>query len=208
MRGAVMSGCCGERAVLDLLLARYTSIRRGTIADRWVRAEFVSSRLGHAAKGLSRVADFIAADRYPGHPYGSSLALHGHEVKVSRGDWLAERGDLSKSEPFRRYMHHWWLVVSDAGIVRPGELPADWGLMAKAGGRLRVVVAAPRLAAEPVPLDLTISLMAAAARTAYRDPLRRDAPSAVSDQRGLLCGFCGASRPCPIHQPRLVGADA
>lgn len=41
-----------EREMLDLLLDRYTNIRRGTIADRWTRAEHVASDLGHRRKGL------------------------------------------------------------------------------------------------------------------------------------------------------------
>jgi hypothetical protein len=75
-----------ERDMLDLLLRRYTDIRRGTIADRWTRAEHVALLLGDSRK---RVADFVAADKYPGIPYGSALALHGYEVKVSRSDWCA-----------------------------------------------------------------------------------------------------------------------
>lgn len=199
-----------ERDMLDLLLARYTAIRRGTIADRWTRAEHVATDLGHRRSGVTKVADFIAADKYPGVPYGSALAFHGHEVKVSRPDWLSELRDLSKSEAIKRYMHHWWLVVSDPAIVRGDELPGDWGLIVKAGTRLRAVTAAPRLEPEPLPADLAISLMAAAARTAHRDPLRRDAPTVLvessatwkSGRKSPRCGFCGEPSPCATHQPR------
>lgn len=188
--------------MLNLLLDRYTNVRRGTIADRWVRAEYVASDLGHRLKGVSKVADFVAADKYPGTPYGAALALHGHEVKVSRGDWLTELRNPAKSETIKRYMHHWWLVVSDDGIVKSGELPDGWGLLVKRGDKLRAKVVAPRLTPDPVPLDFTISLMAAASRTAYRDPLRRDAPVAYFDNRPPLCSFCGEPWPCPLHQPR------
>lgn len=197
-----------ERDMLDLLLARYTNVRRGTIADRWVRAEHVSSALGYGLGGAKRVADFIAADRYPGMPYGTALALHGHEVKVSRSDWLTELRDPTKAEAFKRYMHHWWLVVPDAAIVRGDELPEGWGLLVKSGARLRARVAAPRLIPEPVPLDLTISLMTAAARTAYRDPLRRDAPVAYVGDWTPRCAFCGDPGPCSMHQPRKLAQAA
>ncbi|WP_210115469.1 hypothetical protein [Mycobacterium sp. DL99] len=193
-----------ERDMLDLLLQRYTNLRRGTIADRWVRAEHVSSSLGYGLGGTKRVADFIAADRYPGQPYGTSLALHGHEVKVSRSDWLTELRDPSKADAFKRYMHHWWLVVPDVSIVKRDELPDGWGLLVKSGSGLRAKVAAPRLSPESAPLDLTISLMAAAARTAYRDPLRRDAPVAYVKDWTPRCGFCGEVGPCGIHQPRWL----
>ena len=193
-----------ERDMLDMLLARYTSIRRGTIADRWVRAEHVASDLGHRRTGITKIADFVAADKYPGIPYGSALALHGHEVKVSRGDWLTELRAPEKSDAIRRYMHHWWLVVSDAAVVRDGELPEGWGLLVKAGSVLRTKVPAPRLAAEPLPVDVAISIMGAAARTAYRHPHHRDAPMASYPDGAPRCGFCGAPPPCRIHQPRAL----
>ncbi len=198
-----------ERDILDLLLARYTNIRRGTVADRWVRAEHVASDLGHRRLGVSKVADFIAADKYPGIPYGTALALHGHEIKVSRSDWLTELRDPTKAEAVKQYMHHWWLVVSDADIVKPGELPHDWGLLVKAGDKLRAKVAAPRLTPQPLPLDFTISLMTAAARTAYRDPLHRDSPTTFIGPNWVpTCAFCGAPGACSIHQPRKISQAA
>lgn len=188
-----------ERDILDLLATRYTAIRQGTIADRWVRAEHVPSSLEGRSK---RIADFIAADRYAGIPYGSALALHGHEVKVSRADWLSELRQPEKAEAFRPYMHYWWLVVSDASIVRPGELPVGWGLIALSGSGLRAKVKAPRQQPQPLPLDLTIAFAAQAARTAFREPLRRDAPTAFVNSWDARCGFCGELGPCPLHQPR------
>lgn len=152
-----------------------------------------------------RIADFVAADKYPVDPVGSGLAFHGHEVKVSRGDWLAELQDPSKADALKRYMHHWWLVVPDAAIVKPSELPEDWGLLVTSGEKLRAKVSAPRLTPESMPVDLAMSLMSAAARTAYRDPLRRDAPVAYRDRDPTwtsYCGFCYEPSPCPVHQPR------
>lgn len=198
-----------ERDMLDLLAARYTAVRQGTLADRWVRAEHVQSRLGH---NLKRVADFIAADKYPGIPYGRDLAFHGHEVKVSRADWLTELRDPEKAEAFRPYMHYWWLVVPDASIVKSGELPEGWGLLVQSGTRLRAKILAPRQTPAPMPVDLSITLMAAAARTAHRDPLRRDAPIAHVGSWDARCGWCGELSPCRVHQPRalqatMTGAD-
>lgn len=198
-RGAAAAST--ERDMLDQLATRYTALRKGTIADRWVRAEHVQSRLGH---NMKRVADFVAADKYPGIPYGTALAFHGHEVKVSRADWLTELRDPEKAEAFRPYMHHWWLVVPDASIVRPGELPEGWGLLALSGGRLRAMIQAPRQTPDPMPADLAISLMAAAARTAHRDPLRRDAPITYVGGWDPRCGWCGELAPCAAHQPRAL----
>ena len=198
-----------ERDMLDRLALRYTSVREGTIADRWVRAEQVRNMLNGYQS--ARSADFIAADKWPGIPYGTALAFHGHEVKVSRADWLTELRDPDKAESFKRYMHHWWLVVSDAAIVKPGELPDGWGLMVKSGATLRAKVPAPRLNPEPMPPDFVICLMAAAARTAHRDHLHRDAPHTYTQKYGEwmpTCGFCGDRAPCAVHQPRWLTALA
>lgn len=190
-----------ERDMLDLLLDRYTAIRRGTISDRWVRAEHVKSSTGYADG--DRIADFVAGDKHGGNAYGDKLALHGHEVKVSRSDWLSELKDPSKADAIKRYMHHWWLVVPDASIVKLGELPEDWGLLVPGpDGRLRARKSAPRLTPEPPPLGFIISLMSSASRTAHREPLRRDAPITFGRRGARHCGVCNTVSPCSIHQPR------
>jgi hypothetical protein len=121
-------------------------------------------------------------------------------VKVSRSDWLTELRDPEKAEAFRPYMHYWWLVVSDASIVRDGELPEGWGLIVKSGSVLRAKVKAPRLDPMPMPIDLTICLMAAASKTAHREPLRRTAPTTVVGNWKPVCGWCGETSPCRYHQ--------
>ena len=195
-----------ERDMLKLLLERYTAIRKGTIADRRVRAEHVKSSLGYSDG--DRIADFIAGDKYGGGYAGEKLALHGHEVKVSRSDWLTELRDPTKANAIKRYMHHWWLVVPDASIVKPGELPEGWGLLAPdATGKLRAKKSAPRLQPEAPPLAFIISLMSSAARTAHREPLHRDAPVTFGRRYARHCGVCMTVSPCPLHQPREA-ADA
>lgn len=192
-----------ERMMLDLLLARYNTERQGTIADRWVRAEHVRSTQDY--RQLLSVADFIAIDKY-----SSSQAMHGHEVKVSRADWLTELRDLSKSERVKRYCNFWWLVVSDPAIVKDGELPDGWGLMVKSGDKLRAKVKAPELTPDPLTLDFVAGLASAAQRTAYREPLRRDARklSRWNKEAGYYaqCQACGESYPCALHQPRAAKA--
>lgn len=192
--------------MLNLLLDRYTAIRRGTISDRWVRAEHVKSSLGYFDG--DRIADFVAGDKHGGGYAGEKLALHGHEVKVTRSDWLSELRDPSKADAIKRYMHHWWLVVPDAAIVKPGELPESWGLLVPgSNGKLRVKVSAPRLTPIEPPLAFVLSLMASAARTAHREPLHRDAPVTFGRLSARHCGICNTVSPCLIHQPRKA-ADA
>lgn len=187
-----------ERTMLDLLLARYNTERQGTIADRWTRAEHVRSTQDY--RQMLSIADFIAIDKY-----SSSQAIHGHEVKVSRADWLTELRDPTKAERIKRYCNFWWLVVPDAAIVKPGELPEGWGLMVKAGTGLRTKVRAPRMDADPMTLDFIAGLTSAVHRTACREPLRHDARtiSRWDTARGSYrqCQACGETAPCPLHQP-------
>jgi hypothetical protein len=194
-----------EREMLNLLLARYNTERRGTIADRWVRAEHVRS--SQDWRQTVSVADFIAIDKY-----SSSQAIHGHEVKVSRSDWLTELRDLAKSERVKRFCNFWWLVVSEASIVKDGELPEGWGLIVKAGEKLRIKTQAAELQPEPLTLDFVAGLTAATQRTAYREPMHKDVRTLHRWDEGhgyyQQCQACGQHAPCNLHQPRLAAKDA
>lgn len=148
-----------ERDMLNLLHQRYSQTYGN--GPRYVCAEHVRSAAGFDA---SRCADMIVQDLWP----SKGLELHGHEVKVSRSDWLHELKRPEKAEEFRRYMHRWWLVVSDREIVRPGELPEGWGLLAVVGERLHAVVSAPPLSPEPMPPTLIAALLRASVKTAQR----------------------------------------
>lgn len=151
-----------ERHMLDLLQARY-DVPYGN-GNRWVGAEHVRSHAGFDAR---RTADYISMDLWP----SKGLQLHGHEVKVSRSDWLTELRDPSKADEFKRYMDRWWLVVPDRSIVRD-DLPDGWGLMDVSAGRLRVVVQAPKLDPLPVPKHLLATMLRATAVTAARRAAR------------------------------------
>lgn len=185
-----------ERTMLDLLAQRYTQRRPGTIADRWVRAEHVRSTQD-TWRASPRIADMVAIDKY-----SSTQAMHGHEVKVSRADWLTELRDPTKADPVKRYCTHWWLVVPDADMVKPGELPDDWGLLTVTKAGLRAKTKAPTLTPDPLTLDFIAGLTAAVQRTAHREPLHRDAPTVFLGTWVPSCGSCGEPAPCPIHQPR------
>lgn len=160
-----------ERDMLDLLAQRYTQVSQG-INDRWVRGEHVRNGVGFygydeergKCSTFLRTADFIAVDTWE----SKGLEVHGHEVKVSRSDWLHELADPDKAEAWKRYCNRWWLVVPDASIVRPGELPEGWGMYVIRGGKLHAKHRAPRLDPLPLPKPLWISLMRAASKTAWK----------------------------------------
>ncbi len=77
---------------------------------------------------------------YVGFTSSSGRMLVGHELKVSRADWLNELKKPGKADQWADECHEWWLVVSDPAIVREGELPADWGLMYPGRSKTRMTV--------------------------------------------------------------------
>jgi hypothetical protein len=66
---------------------------------------------------------------YVGFTSTSGRVLTGHELKVSRADWVKEMESPGKADAWADQCHQWYLVVSDPDIVREGELPPGWGLM-------------------------------------------------------------------------------
>ena len=151
-----------EAGMLDHLHSRYA--RLGGNGVRYVCAEHVRSQAGFDAP---RCADMIVQDLWP----AKGLELIGHEVKITRSDWVSELKDPEKAGTFRRHLHRWYLVVPDRSIVR-GDLPDGWGLMALSGGKLRVVTAATLMVPEPMPATMTAALLRAVAKTAERRTVR------------------------------------
>ena len=153
-----------EREMLDLLHARFGFISQngGVPKPRYVKAEHVRARTGFDR----RTADFVAVDTWA----SAKCAIHGVEVKVSRSDWLRELKEPDKSAACMSWCTHWWLAVSDRSIVRDGELPPGWGLLAAKkhgdGLRLAQVTEAPRRAVPPIPPESMASLLYAVAKTA------------------------------------------
>lgn len=149
-----------ERDMLDALHRRYAVASQGD-SIRYAVAEHVRSS---ASSDARRVCDFMAQDLW----HSGGLALHGHEVKLSRSDWLRELADPDKAETFMRYCDRWWLVVPDAQIVRPGELPERWGMIVVTNGVGHVKRSAPKLAPVPHPVSFRAALLRATAKTSAR----------------------------------------
>jgi hypothetical protein len=102
-----------------------------------------------------RWADAVAMNMYPSR----GLEIHGFEVKVSRSDWLKELKTPDKSGPVQQYCDRWW-IVCPAGIIKDGELPPTWGhYEVSEAGKIRQVVAAPKLEAAPVTRGFVASMM-------------------------------------------------
>lgn len=93
----------------------------------------------------SRICDALAMNLWPSR----GNAVHGFEVKVSRGDWLRELKNPEKADAIACYCEYWW-IVAPKGIVHDGELPATWGLLCPHGKGLKIHAKAPKLNSQPL----------------------------------------------------------
>lgn len=128
----------------------YELLRTKYAAPEWALMEEVAPKTG----GGTRYADAVAVNLWQSRGH----AVNGFEVKVSRSDWLRELKQPEKADPVMRYCDYWWLV-SEKGVVKPGELPINWGHMERSGNSLRVATAAPKLEAQPLTREFFASLM-------------------------------------------------
>lgn len=110
-----------------------TALRKRYAYPAWAFLEEVRDAAGYDA---TRSADGLAMSLWKSR----GLELHGFEIKASRSDWLKERDSPEKAEAISRYCDRWWLVVSDPSIVKDGELPPSWGLLALQGNASRVTL--------------------------------------------------------------------
>jgi hypothetical protein len=151
-----------EASMLALLERRYTAVVRGN-GPGWA---FVPKVRDAAGWDGSRTMDALAMSLWASR----GRELHGHEIKVSRSDWLRELKEPAKMGAFATLVDRWWLVVSDASIVRDGELPPTWGLMVPRGAGLVVKVQAPKLPGHPADTGAAFdrSFLAAVLRAATR----------------------------------------
>lgn len=102
-----------------------------------------------------RWADAVAMNLWPSR----GLSINGFEIKVSRSDWRSELKNPAKSEPVQQYCDYWW-IVAPAGIVPKEELPDTWGLFeVSPSGKIKQVVAAPKLTPKPVTRPFMAALL-------------------------------------------------
>jgi len=146
----------------DAIITRklYEALHLRHQPPEWALFNEVPSMTGGGVRSADAVAMNLYASR--GH------RVHGFEVKASRGDWLRELRDPSKSEPIQRFCHHWW-VVTPKGLVLDGELPPTWGLLELCGGVLRQKVKAPKLDAQPMSVPFIAAILRRASQSSDAD---------------------------------------
>lgn len=77
---------------------------------------------------------------FVGFTSASGRILVGHEIKVSRSDWLHELDQTGKADTWADECHAWYVVAPDESVVRPEEVPHGWGLLLATGARTRLTV--------------------------------------------------------------------
>jgi len=120
----------------------------------------VLSQVASSTGGANCIADVMVLGAW----HSSGNLLEGFEVKISRADWLNELKKPNKSYENKKYCDKWWLVIADQSMVKGGELPEDWGMMAVVDGELKVIKKAPLLQSAPMSHDFVASLLRTDAR--------------------------------------------
>lgn len=137
--------------------------------DQW-RVWFEVSQSTGAYSG--RRADAVAMNIWP----SKGFQINVFEVKVSRADFKNEVADLTKWRAIGKFADFFWLACP-CGLIDPGEVPQDWGLMELTKSGLRIKKQAPALSPESLDRGFAASLLRAG-----RD-LTEERISALADER-------------------------
>lgn len=149
-------------ALTDMVISKYGALNGAANLGKYIPLTQVASSTG----GAATIADVMILGAW----HSSGNLLEGFEVKVSRADWLNELKNPTKCLPSKQYCHKWWLVIADAAMVKEGELPEDWGMMAVENGTLKIIKKAPMLEPVPLAMDFLASLL----RTDVRETIPLD----------------------------------
>lgn len=129
----------------------------GTSEDATTNPYIVTTQVRPNATHGDSTADAVVIGNWPSNGY----EIQGFEIKVSRADWLNEVKKPNKCDPTKKYCNKWWLLIASEKMVKPGELPEDWGMMVAHGRNLRIVKDAPTLTPEPLTVKFLTGLMRA-----------------------------------------------
>jgi hypothetical protein len=111
--------------------------------DGWIVLFELGNATGYRVK---RHADAVAIGVWPSHEY----AIHGYEVKRSRGDVKRELEEPAKADAVGKYCDYWWLVVDELAIIDGLVIPETWGVLVPRAQVLRVHKKAPKRKATPL----------------------------------------------------------
>jgi hypothetical protein len=141
-----------------------TPVLKAAVADyfsghEWSLSFEVGDNTGWDTK---RHIDAVAMNLWPSR----GLALHGIEMKVSRGDWQKELANPAKAEEIHRYCDFWWLAATRGVVKDAQEIPIGWGFLEMTeGGTLRMKRQAAK---QERPIDLRRGFVAGMLRARER----------------------------------------
>lgn len=92
----------------------------------------LAHEVGQNGTANSRRCDAI----FVGFTSTSGRLMVGHEVKISRSDWLHELAQPGKADRWADECHAWYVVAPSTDVVKPEELPPGWGLLVIRAGKL------------------------------------------------------------------------
>lgn len=154
-------------ALLDRLSRHYAGRRPGPTDPA---GGVFLTEVGLNNGGQQRRVDAV----HIGFTASSGHLLRGHEVKVSRADWLHELDQPGKAETWASQCHEWWLITPHPSIVHAGELPAGWGHMVadpRSKNRFKILVRADRKPTDFTPSWLIVRSLFARLDTIHRATL-------------------------------------
>lgn len=127
------------------------AIKRLFDAPAWQTFFEVSNETGFRIKSY---ADAVSVGVWP----STGHEVKGFEIKVSRGDFLNEMKNPAKSLPIYKHCTRWCLAAP-AGMVKPDELPATWGLYEFSGGTIKMKKQPALLTPEPITAGFLAALV-------------------------------------------------
>ncbi|MDV8022297.1 hypothetical protein [Rhodococcus sp. IEGM 1330] len=153
-----------EREMLDLVHQRYAQAFNGT-SPRYVVAEHVQFNPTWATRCL----DAVVADMWP----SEGFAMHGIEIKCSRGDLKRELDHPEKAATFSEHLDYFWLAISELKVTNNLTVPDQWGILIIRSGKLCVKRQARRLRPkltgyqerDPLPRNVQVAMLRATRKT-------------------------------------------
>lgn len=142
----------------------------------------VKNQVGYGKR--ERFADALVVSLWPSR----GLELIGCEFKSSRSDLLTELKNPAKAEEIQRFCDRWYLVLGDKELIKEGELPETWGLIAPKRSRLGIIKKAPKLSRQDWPTGFVFSMIRAASKRFkadkrdYKAALRKEILDEISER--------------------------
>jgi hypothetical protein len=141
----------------------------GTDDDATNAKYIVATQVRPNATHGDSTADAVIIGNWPSIGY----EIQGFEIKISRTDWLNEVKKPNKCDATKKYCDRWWLLIAAESMVKPGELPDDWGLMVAHGRGIRIVKEAPKLEPSEISVQFVTGLMRANKRAHIAEDLHK-----------------------------------